>query len=134
MEIKDDKIYLLTNYHIQEKCIKQYENINIKKELGKGNFGTVYEICKNKDDCKYVMKIIPLEVYIPSDRCVLDEPDTHESCLIYSVDDFNKEVKNTLIASNLNIGPKLYSSWICDNVKSPLHYKILKKILKWDLY
>ena len=64
---------------------------------------------------------------VPTEDCILDEPETHDNCQQSTVGDFNKEVKYAVMASELDIGPKVYSSWICDNVESPLHEQLTKK-------
>lgn len=69
-----------------------------------------------------------MEVYIPTEDCKLGEPKTYDDCQKFSVDEFNNEVKYSLLASELEIGPKVYSSWICDNVVSPLHKAIINKM------
>ena len=95
--MEEEKYYILTNYRIPEKCIDQYEkDIKINKLLGKGKFGSVFEVCKEDYDCNYVLKIVP----------------------IIKFTDYKTEIKYTVIASKIEIGPKIYSSWMCDNVST----------------
>jgi superfamily II DNA or RNA helicase len=124
-EKKDEKkVFILTNYNIPKECIEQYENIDIKKLVGSGLRGSVYKACKEDKDCKYALKIIPLNVLIPSRECDLEG--NIDNCMKMSEKEFGSEVKYTKKASELEIGPKLYSSWMCDNVKSQPHKKNIK--------
>lgn len=91
-------IFIYTNYTIPEECIKQYESLNIGSQLGEGVSGIVYNACII-NDCNYILKIVPLR--------------KHDK---YT--EFKKECKYSKLASDLNIGPKLIKSWICENVKS----------------
>ena len=45
-----------------------------------------------------------------------------------SEEQFNNEIKYTVLASKMDVGPKTYSSYICNNVD------INNGKLKWDLY
>jgi serine/threonine protein kinase len=114
-----------TNYDIPEKCIKQYENLNINKKLGEGSHGVVYNACVKKD-CKYVLKVIPLNVIIPSKYCDLKVKEGLLKCREVSDKEFDDEVKYSIIVSKANIGPKVYKSWKCDNVKSQVHLELFK--------
>ena len=96
MEVKQKYFITTTKYKIPEDCINQFEKeLKLVKKLGKGSSGIVYNVCKI-DDCKYALKIIPLK----------------------KLTNFDNEVKYSVLASELNIGPKIYSSWICDNVET----------------
>lgn len=103
-----DKSLIFTNYIIPQECIKQYENLTIKNELGRGEYGTVYNTCID-NECKYALKIARINLDI-NDNDPLE------------LEDFNKECKYAKLAGDLNIGPKLIKSWICNNVK-PKFYK-----------
>ena len=77
---------------IRVECLKGAE---LKRLLGKGGFGMVYQVCPINKDCEYVIKIQDLE---------------------YSEDTFDNEVKYVKILSNHNIGPKYIMSWKCDDI------------------
>ena len=140
-----------TNYNIPEKCVQQYENLNINKKLGEGSHGVVYNAHVNKSDKsllsgsainksdksllsgsainksdKYVLKAVPLNVIIPSKYCDLKVKQGLLKCREVSDEEFDDEVKYSIIVSKANVGPKVYKSWKCDNVKSQAHLELFK--------
>lgn len=47
------------------------------------------------------------------------------ACRKVSDDEFDKEVKYSVLVSKLDIGPKVYKSWKCENVESKIHKELL---------
>lgn len=73
-----------------EACLKGWE---LKKLLGEGTYGKVFQGCKG--ECRYAVKIVELE----------DDKD---------VAAFRKEAKITDALSDANLSPKLYDYWVCE--------------------
>ena len=66
------------------------------KQIGKGGYGTIYEVCKKTNGCNYVMKIIPF-------GGIFRTP-------------FYREVNLQKEAAALDIAPPVSESWVCEDL------------------
>ena len=84
------------------------------KQVGKGAYGTIYEVCKKKPaDCNYVMKIIPF-------GGIFRTP-------------FYREVNLQKEAAALDIAPPVSESWVCEDLNlGVIIMPSLEKTL-WDI-
>jgi hypothetical protein len=91
------ELYIGTNTKSARKACESA--FKYKDKLGEGTFGTVYEACLN-DDCKYVAKIQLIDNNKPDDKMII-----YTELNIY--DQINE----------LDISPKLYDAYICNDYK-----------------
>lgn len=85
------EIWFSTNYSIPEECSREYM---LKSIIGKGQYGSVYEACKNSN-CNFVIRIT-------NARTEVDKKDFYREAYI-----------SALMGTN-NVGPLVYRYWICD--------------------
>lgn len=92
----------ITDKTISEKCLKEYANI--KKRLGQGAFGTVYQMCKKpensneEEDCRYAVK-------------------TQDITSKKAKEMWEEEAKTMKFFSNkIGVGPKFIDWWDCEGV------------------
>lgn len=109
-------------YSIKDNCI---ENMPINKWIGNGKYGSVFLVCL-EHQCEYVLKMIPLNVYIPTEDCdiSLTEEEMKDVCLKYSDDDFIRETEMSIMFGDVNIGPKVKVFGICNEVENKYQGKI----------
>jgi hypothetical protein len=82
--------YYTSNFCTKKSCLKEWE---LKKKVGAGLFGTVYDACLN-DDCKYVIKIQ-----------LLNRKNRRN---------FDKEILMSKIASQSGLSPEFKDSFVCE--------------------
>lgn len=94
--------------------------------IGEGQSGTVYAAVPSRGageegavGADLAIKLVPLDVPIPTDDCVLDDPSTFRDCLTVSQDDFWKEVKMSREMGALGVGPAVLAAGICRQVETP---------------
>ena len=80
-----------SRYTVPKACSRDFE---LKKMLGAGSYGEVYNACK-ESDCSYAVKVIPINGGV-------------------TPDDFYEEVKISTLMGNEGVGSKVYMSWICE--------------------
>lgn len=120
-------VWFATDYMVPAKCMSvQYE---VQGLLGSGSYGRVYEA--HNTNAKYVVKVVPLNVNIPTPDCNPADPKTWDNCVPVNEQDFLQEAKVAKLMGELNIGPKVYNSWVCDDVTAPVlrefaHNKTIK--------
>lgn len=120
-------------------CLSAYK---IKKFLGEGSSGKVYNVCRLDENCEYVIKIIDLLDTKPENLKDLetikqdikndlskgqDDRTKYSSQYLY---EFLKEQYLSELFSAQNIGPKYYGYIICD-IKS-FGYKGILIYEKWS--
>ena len=116
-----------------------HRDYQVHQRVGHGAYGSVYEAQRQADqkhESRYVMKVVPLDVNIPTEDCMPHEPDTWRDCLQESTAAFNEEVEVSTRMGQLGIGPKVYSAWMCENVDALLYYAFTngKPILHLEVY
>ena len=113
------------------KCMRDFP---VKQWIADGMSGSVFVTCI-KHDCKYVIKLVPLDVYIPTDDCDIEHP-VEGDCLGVSRKAFETEVEFTKKFSDLYAGPKMVAAGICDNVYNKYQPELSVGFIvqeKWDL-
>lgn len=80
-------------------CMKGYRQ---KKYLGRGSYGSVFQVCKD-DDCKKALKIVPLGAR--------DEEELNDN-----IDKFEYESQYGFIMGYHGIGPTVYDYWFCPKI------------------
>lgn len=106
-----------------DECMKKGNLSKIMDHIGKGTFGSVYQVCRDKE-CDYVMKLIMIEV-----------GDT-ETIEYTSKENFMKEIDVTTKASDYGISPKAYSWWICPVYSKQYREEVQGGFIvmdKWDM-
>lgn len=122
-----------SNSIIPSSCTHGY---NLKKYLGCGAFGNVYQACKRRssnetylksksagrkvideaeNDCNYIVKVIALGApYMPNPYISSTEATEDTNKIVEkSVRDFFNEAKISQFMGSLGISPKVYDYWIC---------------------
>jgi hypothetical protein len=92
------------------KCI----DFPIGEHVADGSSGSVFTTCVTHD-CSYVIKLVPIDVFIPTFDCHLDDPETLRDCMDVTRHQFQKEIEMTKMFSDANVGPKLIAAGICDS-------------------
>ena len=77
------------------------------------------------------MKVIPLNINIPSEDCDPADPSTWDDCIPVEELSFLEEAIISQLLRSLNIGPNIHNSWVCDDVSAPIlrefaHKKTIK--------
>ena len=93
------------------KCMREFP---IKELVGEGRFGSVFVTCI-AHNCNYIVKLVPLHVFIPTTNCDLSRQKTSE-CESVSKVVFEQEIKFSKLFSDLDIGPKFLVGGICDGI------------------
>src|SRR3989344_5837701 len=96
-------------------------------KIGKGFFGKTYQVCCQAK-CDYVMKVIKLVTEKATDDDDDDDDDDDVNENTTSPAEFAEEVRMTVIASELGIGPKIYDAWIDDEIGDGVGYIVLEKL------
>lgn len=107
-------VYLATPSTDRDDCKHLHKTYDKKGQLGKGAYGTVYELCKKaSDDCPYVLKVI---TYNRADDEMIGVP---KLTLKYIKDEWNTEVRimHKLNQCQKNLGhqfvPLIFDAWYC---------------------
>lgn len=82
-----------SQYCTSKNCIR---DLIARQKIGEGAFGTVYDACLGQDDCRYVVKIQPVN---PSSR----------------FDEFKREATIAEAAYSLGAGPRVIRYTVCEN-------------------
>jgi len=95
---------------INEKCLK---GIEIKDFLGEGTTASVYKIIdKNLNENKeYVVKIVNLDASKDDYN-----NDKYQEIIKEKYINFNQEAEISSLISTINIGPKIYKYWTCNDI------------------
>lgn len=120
------------HYTFQKGCFGKFKPL---EWIADGSFGTVYVACK-KLNCKLAIKMIPLNVHLPSEECILDNSETFEHCIEVSEDEFWREVQTTKQMGDLDIGPPILAAGICREAWNDYQGKIEVGYFvqpKWDV-
>ena len=108
-------------YTIKDDCLT---NIPIKQWIANGKYGTVFLACM-EHECKYILKMIPLNVDIPTEECDISHPDdVGNICIKYTEGDFMHETDLSIKFGEANIGPKVKMIGFCEDVENKYQGKI----------
>ena len=109
-------------YAINDDCIS---TMPIKEWIANGRYGSVFLVCV-EHVCEYVLKMIPLNVYIPTEECDISqsENELENICFKYSEDDFLHETDLTIKFGEAKIGPKVKVFGFCNDVVNKYQGKI----------
>jgi serine/threonine protein kinase len=114
---EDLSMYLPADSRIPESCMQGWK---LDSRIAAGTFGVTYEACM-KEDCKYVVKIIPLFGKIRQD--IVTEIDE---------DALKEEIEIATFMGERGLGPKIYDSWKCNGLlgreKGPFGFVVMDKL------
>lgn len=116
-----------TDFVAPKKCLSLIESAtgdmgSVGPVLVKTNRGSVYSHLKSSGvPSKFVLKIYPLNVYIPSKMCPADisEPDTYTGCRKMTKETFFNEAQKEQHLGSLTVGPEVRVIWTCDQLDAP---------------
>ena len=108
-------------YTINDDCLS---TIPIREWIANGKYGSVFLACV-EHECKYILKMIPLNVHIPTEECDISQPDNLDTiCIKYSENDFMHETNLSIKFGQSNIGPKVKMIGFCEDVENKYQGKI----------
>jgi serine/threonine protein kinase len=120
LALEDYSLKFLPRRSDCEKLVKEYK---IEKEKGKGSYGTVYDVCKNNKNCKFVLKVTKFNKSTENLSPYL----TYE----FKFKEWIKEVDNNLqvIECQKNFQfqfvPYVYDAWFCHEKNGDVSFFIL---------
>lgn len=93
-----------------EACMREY---HLQSQLGKGVAGTVWSACSDSK-CQYAVKV---QIIRPTNSTLPDTVISGGQFYFFAPtqNDFENEVNYSFIASELGVGPHVYSAWSCDH-------------------
>lgn len=92
-----------------EACMREY---HLQSELGRGVSGTVWSACSDSK-CPYAVKV---QILRPTGSILPSTVISGGQFYFFTPthDDFEQEVNYSFIASELEVGPHVYTAWTCD--------------------
>lgn len=125
------KLGCLTRESIENSIIKYW------RPLKEGFSGVIYDVCeyyggRTPEKCDRVLKVIPLSEYdTPEDRIrgsitydcnpldleLVGKTRANADCVVTTVSQFEEEVRIAKLADEIEVGPRVYDSWICRDVE-----------------
>ena len=106
--------YFEIDFLDRSQCERIYQKYQLGKVIGKGAYGTVYDICKN-GSCKYVLKVIKYDHQIYKMTRLPSHSIKHYMEIWWNEIQMHKAMIDCQTQSSFTFVPTIYDAWFCDD-------------------